>query len=533
MSGETVPIGDVAQMAAMSVEPALGATAAEADVGAAQQGPEVTAEAAAAASSEADPTALGVGGVGGGGGGKSGPVVNPFATNMTRTSPATVVWLHENYEAAEGVSLGRSTLYQHYTDHCKALGQEPVNAASFGKLIRGVFPDLKTRRLGTRGNSKYHYYGIRVKSDSNLHFDADQIGGPHQRVRGRADGKADKIKGEEAVGEAAVGPELDLYFNTKVELPPFPPMAGFVAGMDAASDFSKPYHAHCKDVLKAVCRADFQSVAEKWSQFWGVIAAHFRDLFSDAAGIQHVDKCDELMFDTLTHMVFTDVLNPMPEDMTKEIRYFAKCMEPWIKTALEGYPPNLIETKLVRIRKFSHALRRYTSLNHLAQAAENVIQDPKQTEHMLNDIMMIDFSAITAQADLACMCSADLVTSTEMEFKFALKSGYTLRQWAAWMQSKIIQITKGEPNPAQRARWFLVRWSFYSSLVIRDLTLRSAPSFGSFHLMRLLYDEYLLYLIEQIDLLGVGSLCQVPAGCTRAVVVPFEPFPGDEGGPAP
>lgn len=32
---------------------------------------------------------------------------------------------------------------------------------------------------------------------------------------------------------------------------------------------------------------------------------------------------------------------------------------------------------------------------------------------------------------------------------------------------------------------------------MRDLTLRSAASFGSFHLIRLLYDEYIFYLIEQ------------------------------------
>ena len=34
-------------------------------------------------------------------------------------------------------------------------------------------------------------------------------------------------------------------------------------------------------------------------------------------------------------------------------------------------------------------------------------------------------------------------------------------------------------------------------MVIRDLTLRSAASFGSFHLIRLLYDEYVFYLVEQ------------------------------------
>lgn len=29
--------------------------------------------------------------------------------------------------------------------------------------MRSVFPDMKTRRLGTRGASKYHYGGIRKK----------------------------------------------------------------------------------------------------------------------------------------------------------------------------------------------------------------------------------------------------------------------------------------------------------------------------------------------------------------------------------
>lgn len=38
--------------------------------------------------------------------------------------------------------------------------------------------------------------------------------------------------------------------------------------------------------------------------------------------------------------------------------------------------------------------------------------------------------------------------------------------------------------------------SLTSSMVIRDLTLRSAASFGSFHLIRLLYDEYMYFLIE-------------------------------------
>lgn len=44
-----------------------------------------------------------------------------------------------------------------------------------------------------------------------------------------------------------------------------------------------------------------------------------------------------------------------------------------------------------------------------------------------------------------------------------------------------------------------------SSMVIRDLTLRSAASFGSFHLIRLLYDEYMFYVIEHLVAKATGE----------------------------
>ncbi|KAH9366082.1 hypothetical protein HPB48_021128 [Haemaphysalis longicornis] len=68
---------------------------------------------------------------------------------------------------------------------------EPVNAASFGKLIRSVFLGLRTRRLGTRytrlavfgfsnsvgtkGQLQVHYYGIRVKPNSPLNQISEEV----------------------------------------------------------------------------------------------------------------------------------------------------------------------------------------------------------------------------------------------------------------------------------------------------------------------------------------------------------------------
>ena len=96
--------------------------------------------------------------------------------NTVVMSSTTFQWLIQNYETVEGVSLPRSTLYSHYQGHCAETKQEPVDVARFGKLIRSVFLGLQTRRLGTRGNSRYHYCGIRVKPTSILNQIEDPKG---------------------------------------------------------------------------------------------------------------------------------------------------------------------------------------------------------------------------------------------------------------------------------------------------------------------------------------------------------------------
>jgi hypothetical protein len=83
-------------------------------------------------------------------------------------SPITVLWLMQNYEAAKGMSLAFSTVYEHYLCHCKENKLIPVNQSLFGKLFRSVFLGLNTRRIGTRCNTKYYYYGIRVIPGSAL-----------------------------------------------------------------------------------------------------------------------------------------------------------------------------------------------------------------------------------------------------------------------------------------------------------------------------------------------------------------------------
>lgn len=57
---------------------------------------------------------------------------------MTRLNSWVIYRLEENYEITEAVCIPRNTLYCHYLDYCETNDTQPVNAASFGKVGRGM-----------------------------------------------------------------------------------------------------------------------------------------------------------------------------------------------------------------------------------------------------------------------------------------------------------------------------------------------------------------------------------------------------------
>jgi hypothetical protein len=79
-------------------------------------------------------------------------------TAASKNACLAAQWLTRNFEIAEDCHIAREVIFQQYGDACESAGISPMNAASFGKVIRSVFSAIATRRLGTRGNSKYFLY---------------------------------------------------------------------------------------------------------------------------------------------------------------------------------------------------------------------------------------------------------------------------------------------------------------------------------------------------------------------------------------
>ncbi|XP_066498124.1 MHC class II regulatory factor RFX1a isoform X2 [Hoplias malabaricus] len=492
--------------------------------------------------------------LGGGGNNSSSSSGNGQSYSHTaRASPATlssgpqVQWLLDNYETAEGVSLPRSTLYCHYLLHCQEQKLEPVNAASFGKLIRSVFMGLRTRRLGTRGNSKYHYYGLRIKASSSLlrlmedqqhlamrqqPFSQKQRLKPVHKVEGMTNGMssgAGQQQQQQGSGLSDISAQVQQYqqfLDASRALPEFPdidlqekPLPEGVE-LEHIKSFQLLYREHCEAILDVMVNLQFTLVETLWKTFWrfsesqagdtATLAVHDESekrlpksclvlLCKYEPALRWSRDCDNTLYQGLVEILIPDVLRPIPSALTQAIRNFAKSLESWLTNAMMNIPEEMVRIKVTCANAFAQTLRRYTSLNHLAQAARAVLQNTAQINQMLSDLNRVDFANVQEQASWVCRCEDRVVQRLEQDFKLTLQQQNSLEQWAAWLDGVVSQVLKPYQTSTafpKAAKLFLLKWSFYSSMVIRDLTLRSAASFGSFHLIRLLYDEYMYYLIE-------------------------------------
>ncbi|XP_022529445.2 MHC class II regulatory factor RFX1a isoform X4 [Astyanax mexicanus] len=470
----------------------------------------------------------------------------PSADKKLSSGPQ-VQWLLDNYETAEGVSLPRSTLYCHYLLHCQEQKLEPVNAASFGKLIRSVFMGLKTRRLGTRGNSKYHYYGLRIKAGSSLlrlmedqqhlamrqqPFSQKQRLKPVQKVEGMTNGMssgAGQQQQQQGSGLSDISAQVQQYqqfLDASRALPEFPdidlqgkPLPEGIE-LEHIKSFQLLYREHCEAILDVMVNLQFTLVETLWKTFWRFSESQAGDTATLAVHDESEKRlpksclvllckydpallwsrdCDNTLYQGLVEILIPDVLRPIPSALTQAIRNFAKSLESWLTNAMMNIPEEMVRIKVTSANAFAQTLRRYTSLNHLAQAARAVLQNTAQINQMLSDLNRVDFANVQEQASWVCRCEDRVVQRLEQDFKLTLQQQNSLEQWAAWLDGVVSQVLKPYQASSafpKAAKLFLLRWSFYSSMVIRDLTLRSAASFGSFHLIRLLYDEYMYYLIE-------------------------------------
>ncbi|XP_042312990.1 DNA-binding protein RFX6 [Sceloporus undulatus] len=423
--------------------------------------------------------------------------ITQIMKDKKKQTQLTLQWLEENYIVCEGVCLPRCILYAHYLDFCRKEKLEPACAATFGKTIRQKFPLLTTRRLGTRGHSKYHYYGIGIKESSAYY---------HSVYSGKG---LTRFSGSKMKNEGGFTRKYSLSSKTGTLLPEFPSAQHLVLdrciSKDKVDTLIMMYKTHCQCVLDNAINGNFEEIQHFLLHFWQGMPDHLLPLLENSVIIDIFCVCDSILYKVLTDVLIPATMQEMPESLLADIRSFAKNWEHWIASSLENLPEDLATKKLPIARRFVSSLKRQTSFLHLAQIARPALFDQHIVNAMVADIDKVDLYSIGSQVLLAVSGSMDSDGESYIELfqelKDLLKKNATVESFIEWLdtvvEQRVIKASKQNGRSLKkRAQDFLLKWSFFGARVMHNLTLNNASSFGSFHLIRMLLDEYILLAME-------------------------------------
>ncbi|XP_048242629.1 DNA-binding protein RFX6-like [Haliotis rufescens] len=409
---------------------------------------------------------------------------------------ATLKWLSENYERAEGVCLPRCVLYTHYLDFCKKMKFTPSRCCNIREIIRQKFPKLTTRRLGTRGQSKYHYYGIGIK-ETSIYYHSVYSGKGLTRFSGI------KIKTEGS------NRKYSLSSKTGTLLPEFPDANNLILPEDIDREkmetFIMMYRTHCQRILDTVISANFDEVQNFLLHFWQGMPEHLVEVLKAEVLADVIALCDSILYKVLVDVLIPSSIQDLPDSLGSEIKVFVKRLPVWLESSLENAPKDIQDRKQEVARGFVLSVRRQVSFVHLAQTARSVLVNHDCVCVMQEDLADLDIDELCCQVGYhdpeRALAHRDAILENFDEFQNLLGKQAPIEAYTEWMDN-IIDKCVLQPCREKKCALalvsseFLLNWALIGSLVMRDLTLNSASSFGSFHLIHMMLDEYVFLVME-------------------------------------
>ncbi|KAM6100479.1 LOW QUALITY PROTEIN: DNA-binding protein RFX8 [Theristicus caerulescens] len=475
---------------------------------------------------------------------------------MAEGSPTSLLhlsivrWIADNFSLCEGCTVPRWLVYELYMESCSPKSKYQVNSATFGKLIRLVFPGLGTRRLGTRGSTRYHYDGIAIKKNSSFYARYCSLLSEKNYHRHRSPGEASSsawqpssLPGSRAPLRAPVEMpavmEMQLvtraiakkkrtsknlhcspsvtYLKTEQERfqYPWPEFSRFYLWEQELRKkypyemivlLANEYYSHCQDILHMVRESELDKVEDCIMSFWRSLQPERIALMSLPDVCQLFKSYDRQLFKEMENILLHDFLEEVPVQHMKSIRLFSKNVELWLLNALQEFPLLLQTSKSKEVTVFIKRLRRKTDLSNMAKTMRTVLNSNSKVTVLRSDLhAVIDQGFLDVpgnvfqkkfrnpeelQNDIELKCLNNLMSllapSTDIRV--------LLNCMSSNLEAFVIQPSRSKEEFRKLASDFQLRWNFLLSAVSKAMTLNYADSFGSWHLFNLLLMDFVAHI---------------------------------------
>ena len=333
-------------------------------------------------------------------------------------------------------SVPRNRVYSHYAQRCGTERVPLLNPASFGKLVRIIFPDIQTRRLGMRGESKYHYVDLALNEDRpesqqvqeaqhvnnpagtepkptvrKSQLPADTAGFPSPNIMFESNhARPSHQPKTEAEGYLYLDRSLPNFYrgstrsnmisrrlkfptycennfpdDAPIELPEIQSYLPPGTDPDAAAALKALYRSHCVSVIDCLRFCKEKSFWHHFTSLHGTLTVPVQKLFAHPDIAPWIRECDWLMYQKMIHFVSPLALQVMPELVTNAFQSIADNLGQHILNIFNSHPQHVRDAKHGPALIFAGLLGRLLRVNAASHAAAHILGNDAARDQMWHD----------------------------------------------------------------------------------------------------------------------------------------------------
>ncbi|KAI1084126.1 RFX DNA-binding domain-containing protein [Whalleya microplaca] len=350
-----------------------------------------------------------------------------------------MLWINQVCTKGKG-SVPRGRVYANYASRCATERITVLNPASFGKLVRVLFPGLKTRRLGVRGESKYHYVNFTLMDDQpelrepaiqpalpfpepasfNQTFSTTKSQSPalntenhvlpsptiRQPSETRPTSRSASARTHSLYNQPDVTSIDQLHSSTSktilplsfseeaVEsfqesapliLPRIEPFLPNGTDSDAAKSLTALYRSHCTSLVECLRYCKEKTFFHLFTSFQGTLTMPVQKLFSHPSIAPWIEECDFVLYQRMLQIIYGLTLQVVPKPVLDTLRNISERLVPHIRESFQGQPRHVVQAKEAAATIFAGLIDRALRVNLTAHAAANMLSNPANRDQMYLD----------------------------------------------------------------------------------------------------------------------------------------------------
>jgi regulatory factor X len=323
---------------------------------------------------------------------------------------------------------------------------------------------------------------------------------------------------------AFVSPNEEGMDQSDLALPPIEQYLPTGTDPDAAKSLSALYRSHCTSLIECIRYCKEKTFFHLYTSFQGTLTMPVHKLFSHPALASWIEGCDLVLYQNMMRIISKLTLQVLPKPVLDTLRAISERLVPHIKESFQGQPAHVLRAKETPATLFAALLDRSLRVNLTAHAAANMLSNPANRDQMYVEwITMIkprkvaeciptrgmddtvgllvnemrdlldpqnvpwDIECLTIYGDVAVRAPKQ----TDRENNANNAAHNVLDKWVNLLQSLTEKFPYASPSDIV---WCVER---VGTSVMRDITLSSGKSFGSWWVTKTWMDEMVCFLAEQ------------------------------------